>query len=85
MVVPAAVSIALMYAGGLEALQTLPIITAFLLIFVPTLVVEPLRWWLRDDVKAERAVGDGTVAPRPKSRTSPVHGNRRRSHAPMPS
>ncbi|SFE39155.1 betaine/carnitine transporter, BCCT family [Actinopolyspora alba] len=48
-VVLAAVSIALMYAGGLEALQTLSIITAFPLIFVLALVAESLRRWLRAD------------------------------------
>ncbi len=45
----AAVSIALMYAGGLDALQTLAIITAFPLIFVLIIVMLSFRRWLLDD------------------------------------
>ncbi|NYH78304.1 BCCT family betaine/carnitine transporter [Actinopolyspora biskrensis] len=48
-VVLAGVSIVLMYVGGLEALQTLSIITAFPLIFVLALVLESLRRWLVAD------------------------------------
>jgi BCCT family betaine/carnitine transporter len=44
----AVVAVGLMYAGGLEALQTLSIITAFPLIFVLGLVTESFRRWLRD-------------------------------------
>ncbi|MPY85782.1 MAG: BCCT family transporter, partial [Actinophytocola sp.] len=44
----AAVSVALMYAGGLDALQTLAIITAFPLIFVLVIVVMSFRRWLLD-------------------------------------
>ncbi|WP_245780267.1 BCCT family transporter [Actinopolyspora lacussalsi] len=56
-VVLAAVSIALMYAGGLEALQTLSIITAFPLIFVLALVAESLRRWLKADHGGGGAAG----------------------------
>ncbi|WP_343231416.1 BCCT family transporter [Saccharopolyspora ipomoeae] len=48
-IVLAAVSVILMYTGGLEALQTLSIITAFPLIFVLVLVAISLARWLRED------------------------------------
>ncbi|WP_433872680.1 BCCT family transporter [Saccharopolyspora sp. CA-218241] len=59
-VVLATVSIVLMYAGGLEALQTLSILTAFPLIFVLGLVMVSFRRWLVADVKAQE--GSGVVA-----------------------
>ncbi|WP_344136900.1 BCCT family transporter [Saccharopolyspora halophila] len=49
-IVLAGVSIVLMYTGGLEALQTLSIVTAFPLIFVLALVGVSLGKWLRADV-----------------------------------
>nr|WP_278250831.1 MULTISPECIES: BCCT family transporter [unclassified Actinopolyspora] len=68
-VVLAGVSIVLMYVGGLEALQTLSIITAFPLIFVLALVLESLRRWLLADQRerdrsgdAETEVGAATAA-----------------------
>lgn len=54
-IVLAAVSIVLMYTGGLEALQTLSIITAFPLIFVLVIVTISLTRWLRDDVRVAEA------------------------------
>lgn len=50
-VVLSGVSVVLMYAGGLDALQTLSIITAFPLIFVLTLVLLSFRRWLLEDAK----------------------------------
>ncbi len=44
----AVVAVGLMYAGGLEALQTLSIITAFPLIFVLGIVTMSFWRWLRD-------------------------------------
>ena len=61
-VVLSGVSIVLMYSGGLDALQTLSIITAFPLIFVLTLVLLSFRRWLRED--AEVADGSGEKSPR---------------------
>lgn len=51
-VVLSVVSVALMYAGGLEALQTLSIITAFPLIFVLILVLVSFWRWLKADEQA---------------------------------
>ncbi|MDR7300137.1 BCCT family transporter [Haloactinomyces albus] len=48
----AGVSLILMYAGGLEALQTLSIITAFPLIFVLAMVMVSFRRWLLADAAA---------------------------------
>ncbi|WP_207894371.1 BCCT family transporter [Tamaricihabitans halophyticus] len=50
-VVLASVSVVLMYAGGLDTLQTLSIVTAFPLIFVLTLVLISFRRWLVADAK----------------------------------
>ncbi|MPY77083.1 MAG: BCCT family transporter [Actinophytocola sp.] len=58
----AGVSIALMYAGGLEALQTLAIITAFPLIFVLVIVVLSFRRWLLDDYPAAKPVSVAVTA-----------------------
>lgn len=51
-VVLATVSIVMMYGGGLEALQTLSIITAFPLIFVLGIVMVSFRRWLVADMRA---------------------------------
>lgn len=51
----ATVSIVLMYSGGLEALQTLSIITAFPLIFVLILVLVSFRRWLIADDPARQS------------------------------
>ncbi|MQA09780.1 MAG: BCCT family transporter [Pseudonocardiaceae bacterium] len=70
-VVLASVSIVLMYAGGLEALQTMSIITAFPLIFVLGLVLVSFRRWVAADMRelesqattTVRTDGDATPAP----------------------
>lgn len=58
-VVLAGVSLTLMYAGGLEALQTLSIITAFPLIFVLGIVLVSFYRWLVADERARRADSPG--------------------------
>lgn len=77
-VVLAGVSLTLMYAGGLEALQTLSIITAFPLIFVLGIVLVSFYRWLVADERARHAGSlggadeqDATACP---ERTSPEQG-----------
>ncbi|GAB3289784.1 BCCT family transporter [Parasphingorhabdus pacifica] len=78
-VVLAGVSIVLMYAGGLEALQTLSIITAFPLIFVLILVMVSFRRWLVDDARQRESntasddSGRAPSAPADESVRPPVH------------
>ncbi|MEV4732599.1 BCCT family transporter [Saccharopolyspora sp. NPDC049426] len=62
-IVLAGVSIVLMYTGGLEALQTLSIITAFPLIFVLVLVAVSLIRWLRADFGEHGAAPSLVAAP----------------------
>lgn len=45
----AGVAVAMMYAGGLEPLQTLSIITAFPLVFVLIVLMFSFRKWLKED------------------------------------
>lgn len=59
-VVLASVSIVLMYAGGLDTLQTLSIITAFPLIFVLGLVMVSFGRWLAADVRKLDSAADTT-------------------------
>ena len=55
----AGVSIALMYAGGLEPLQTLSIITAFPLIFVLAIATLSFRKWLIEDDSRRSSAEEG--------------------------
>lgn len=69
-VVLAAVSVVLMYAGGLEALQTLSIVTAFPLIFVLVIVVLSLRRWLvNDKYRPESVLAEAEAPPESDSTT----------------
>ncbi len=81
-VVLAGVSLTLMYAGGLEALQTLSIITAFPLIFVLGIVLVSFHRWLTTDQDHPEAGGDpgaddGEIETRPRAEKEqqrlPVH------------
>lgn len=71
-VVLASVSIVLMYAGGLDTLQTLSVITAFPLIFVLIVVMVSFYRWVTTDTRAREQLTAQVPSPGDDSTPSPA-------------